>query len=383
MHCRMMAMKLLTVLFLLQSGLQFVSPTHVRGTLRHESGGSVVTFLTKFGVEQGTKVVAFGTAERIVDEFISLNSRMTLAFIPHEVWDSFYAETKTTVDCEDLMNSTALVNSLTPGDECLSNFRSQDYLRRIPCYNETCGYQPSVVPIVQGNQFTFLINSSQRTEYYYLTYIACTRNGNISIYPQACQWASSDNVAFAYDIQIVNSGPVLPSPHDPFTYQFPYNLKGILITFIVFTVCYAILVAFHFGVHTCQCTKKRYYMHRLIQLFTVSLVLETFHILLEMVHYSVYAQDGMGVIALKYLGEICNKFSDWLLILVLILIGKGWQVTTCTIRWKSVTVVVWAMYIFFSAVYFVWLVVSCHAGDGGGGGGGGVITIPSPWVSIH
>jgi len=359
----MKATKFLPILFLLLSGLQLVAPTRVRGTLRYETGGGVVTFLTKFGVEQGTQVVAFGTAERIVDKLISPNSQMTLAFVPQGVWNSFYAETTQKMPgCEKLMNSTALNNSLTPGDSCLSSFRSQDYLRKMPCYsNETCGYQPPDVPIVHGNQFTYHINSSQQTEYYYLTYIACTRDGNVSIYPAGCLWVPSKDVSFTYDIQIVNSGPILPSLYDPFTYQFPYDLKGLLITFIVFTVFYAILVTFHFSVHTTLCSRKQYHMHRLIQLFTISLILETFHILLEMIHYSVYAKDGMGVIALKYLGEVCSKFSDWLLILVLILIGKGWQVTMCTIRWKRLTFGVWTLYIFFSAVYFVWLVVSCLA----------------------
>ena len=350
-------MKLVLLLLLFLSGVQFVFPTRIQGTVRYSGSGGEVIFLTKFGVERGGEVVAFGTAKWEADLF-PISSGMILAFVPQDVWHSFYVETtKGDIGCEVLMNSTALVHSRTPGDGCPFESGGQDYLRKVPCsvadFNTQCKYQSS--PLVNGSQFTYHINSSQATEYYYLTFIACTRGKNSSIDP--CKWDESPKVNFTYDIQIVNSDISL-SRRNPFTYQFPYEFQGVLIVFMVFTLCYITLVAIHFVMHAKPCSNKRHSMHRLIKIFTVSLVLETFHVFLLVIHYAVYAQDGMGVVALRYLGEVCNKFADWLLILVLILIGKGWQVTMCTIRWKRLTFAVWVGYIICSAVYFAWLVVS-------------------------
>ena len=353
-------MKFLWLLLLLLSGVQSVFPTRIHGIVRYGGGDGVeVIFLTKFGVERGGEVVAFGTAKWTRD-LVSFGSRMTLAFVPQDVWNSFYHESAKNQEtsCELLMNSTALVHSRTPNDGCPFESGEQDYLRQVPCsvanFTKSCTYQTS--PLVNGSQFTYHINSSQATEYYYLTFIACTKGGK-NASSQPCEWEKSLKVNFTYDIQLVNSDISL-SRQNPFTYQFPYDFQGVLIAFIVSTVCYIVLIVFHFVLHAKPCSNKHHNMHRLTKIFTVSLVLKTFYVFFQVIHYAVYAHDGMGVIALRYIGEVCNKFADWLLILVLILIGKGWQVTMCTIRWKRLTFAVWAGYIVSSAVYFAWLVVS-------------------------
>ena len=108
-------MKFLWLLLLLLSGVQFVFPTRIHGIVRYGGDGGKVIFLTKFGVERGGEVVAFGTAKWTID-LVSFGSRMTLAFVPQDVWDSFYHEsTKRETNCELLMNSTALVHSRTSG----------------------------------------------------------------------------------------------------------------------------------------------------------------------------------------------------------------------------------------------------------------------------
>ena len=301
-------MKLLLLLLLFLSGVQFVFPTHIQGIVRYSGRGGEVIFLTKFGVERGGEVVAFGTAKWEADSF-SISSGMILAFVPQDVWHSFYVETTKSDKCELLINSTALVHSRTPGEGCPFDGGGQDYLRKVPCsfadFNMHCIYQSS--PLVNGSQFTYHINSSQATEYYYLTFIACTRGKNTSLDP--CEWDKSADVNFTYDIQIVNSDISL-SRRNPFTYQFPYDFQGVLIAFMVFTMCYVILVVIHFVMHAKPCGNKRYNMHRLIKIFTVSLVLETFHVFLLVIHYAVYAQDGMGVVALRYIGEACIRDVD-------------------------------------------------------------------------
>lgn len=182
--------------------------------------------------------------------------------------------------------------------------------------------------------------------------MSCTRNGSMN-----CEWASTDQINIEYDISLVNE---LPNNSIFYNNEFPYDLQGTLTLQIVFMVFYSILIGMHFLLHSRLCVRdhRRYSMHFLVKLFSASLVLESVYVILELIHSLVYAGNGHGVVTLKYLGEVANQFSDWLLILVVILVGKGWQVTTSSLRWSKVTAAIWGTYILFSAIYFVWMIVS-------------------------
>lgn len=344
---------LLLLLLVVLSELEPVFSTQVRGSLDYRHGDELVKFLAKFGVEKGHDVFLFGKADRKYGKVVSFDSGMLLAFIPATVWKGFYKASQRH-SCEQAINGS-LHDSQYTDSQCHGG--REDYLRFLPCKDlgETtvCDNQPEAVHLVHGSQFTYRVHSVPRTEFYYAFLIGCYRN-----YTATCMWDYPNDVEFTFTVHIVNSDPDTTNNTNPFVYEFPYQLNGILILFITFTSCYLALYIFHLVIHTRLCNKKDYRMHRLIQVFTVSFTLELIHVIFELIHYSVYAHNGMGIIALKYLGDVFNLFSDWLLILVLILMGKGWQLTTAAIRWKKLTFTIWGMYIFFSALYFMWLVVS-------------------------
>lgn len=345
------------------SSLDHVTPTRLKGSVNYSAKDrNLVLFLTRFGVKSGRDVYLFGSANRIQKEghWIGFNSRMTLAFIPQPVWDDFYRQSgrpRSIRTCQEVMNSTLLSRSIIVGDNaCASGY--EDYIRKLPCDphsgDHTICNQPESVSLVPHSDFTYRKQNAESTEFYYIFIIACSRNTS-----ETCNWAGSDEVYFNYDINIVNSDPTAPK-YDHFDYQFPYEFHGVLILEMLFTILYLILVIIQFILHSRLVAGKGYTPHLLIQLFTASLFLDLLHVACEMIHFSVYAANGMGVIAMKYFGEVFNQLSDWLLILVLILVAKGWQVTTCTIRWKKLTSVVWGVYIFISGIYFIWMVVSVH-----------------------
>ena len=358
-----MKIPLLLCLLTVLSSLDHVTPTRLTGSVNYSAKDrNLVLFLTRFGVKSGRDVYLFGAASRVHKDghWIGFNSRMTLAFIPQGAWNDFYrnaAKYRSMASCQDVMSSTRLNRSVIVGDNaCASGF--EDYIRKLPCNpsagDHTACNQPENVALVSHSNFTYRRRNAASTEFYYVFMLACSRNASVT-----CDWAGSDEVYFNYDITIVNSDPTAPN-YDHFDYEFPYEFHGVLILEMLFTIIYLILAVIQFILHSRLVAGKGYSPHLLIHLFTTSLVLDLLHVTCEMIHFSVYAANGVGVIAMKYFGEVFNQLSDWLLILVLILVAKGWQVTTCTIRWKKLTSVVWGVYIFVSGIYFIWMVVSVH-----------------------
>lgn len=351
---------LLTLLAVLSS-LDYVTPTRLTGSVNYSAKNrELVVFLTRFGVKSGRDVYLFGAANRVHKDghWIGFNSRMTLAFIPQAAWNDFYrnaGKLRSIATCQDVMASTQLNRSVIVGDNACASGR-EDYIRKLPCDPPTGDHtvcnQPEDVKLVPHSNFTYRRQNASDTEFYYIFILACSRNATAT-----CDWAGSDEVYFNYDISIVNSDPIAPN-YDHFDYEFPYEFHGVLILEMLFTILYLILTVVQFILHSRLVAGKGYTPHLLIQIFTISLILNLLHVTCEMIHFSVYAANGIGVIALKYFGEVFNQLSDWLLILVLILVAKGWQVTTSTIRWKKVTSVVWGVYIFVSGIYFIWMVVS-------------------------
>lgn len=335
--------------------------TRVTGILTHErrddSENSVGLFyLSKFGVVAGHSLFVFGIVD-FVDNFIHLRSRMVLVLLPQDTTNDLVSNYESK-SCNDLMNSVLNESAYVNDSRCLSGFK--DYVRLLPCHAPTACNQQLYIPVIGKSDFTYHVTSSPATQYYYLFMLACDRN-----YTVGCKWADTDDTRLYYDISLVNSDPdANNAPYYPFIYQFPYELWDILPLHMVFFTAYLALLTVHLLLHSglCQkfCPKSEgpCKMHRLPALFTVSLFFEFIHVFLDLIHYSTYASNGVGAIWSEYLGEVANQVSDWLLILVLLLIGKGWMVTTSALRWKKLTFGIWGVYVFFFIVYFIWTVVS-------------------------
>lgn len=349
---------------ILVAGASVACSTQVKGTLSYDPGGKrrFVFFLSRFGVSKGHNLFVYGTVSRkSSNDPIPFSSLLTLALVPQTTWDSFYRKAPrnryfSEDACRTVLTSTGLNESIQENDDQCRGNGTRDYLRVLPCDHGGENYkscnQPSFVSVFNGSDFTFNVSSAQRTEFYYLFFMTCTRNFSASI---NCDWGFTEKINVNYDIRLVNG---VPGKANPYTNEFPFDLQGTLTLQLFFAILYFAVILTHFVLHSRFCVEKRYKMHILVKIFTVSLVLESIFVLLELLHSAVYASNGRGVMVLRYFGEVANQFSDWLLILVVILVGKGWQVTTSSLRWSRVTVAIWGAYIFFSALYFVWMVVS-------------------------
>lgn len=350
--------------FIICSLFTFCSATVVTGRIQNSLSeesetetGLKLFYLSKFGVAAGRSLYVFGNVSLDTDHLIPLDSQVLLALMPQKLLDNlveFISKEGDDASCRTVIPHVFNDSIFVDHEECYSG--EKDYLRMVPCTYSNGSYvlcnQPKSNHVINGSTFTYRINSALDTEFYYLFFLPCNRNTSAT-----CTWASTERASFRYEISLVNSDPESGSSLDPFTYQFSYHLNGVLIILMVYSTSYTILVAAHFLLHSRLCVKD-YRMPRLPAIFTVSLLFDYFHCVFEMMHMAVFASNGVGAIWFNYLGEISNQFSDWLLFLVLLLIGGGWMITTSTLRSKKLTFTLWGAYVFFFAIYFVWTVVS-------------------------
>ncbi len=361
------AMGGLPVALLLLLVCKLSAGTRVSGVTKHSplptddrNNNAPLYYLAKFGVASGQNLYVFGSV-KTEDLFVTIRSGLLLVLVPQDVSDSLVAK-HGVMSCNAVFESV-LNESISVDDHtCPSGMK--DYIRRLPCNNQdplSCN-QPNSIRVVPGNDFTFRVKESPKTEFYYLFMLACDRN-----YSSSCKWSETENSTLWYDISLVNSDPENNTHLNPFVYQFSLELEGVLLMQLLFSVVYLALLSIHLAMHFGLCGKwcktsaigfRR--MHLLPAIFTASLVLEFLHVIFELIHYAVFAGDGFGAVWCLFLGEVFNQFSDWLLILVLLLIGKGWMVTDSALRWKKLTFGVWGAYVVFFSVYFIWAVVSVY-----------------------
>ena len=309
-------------------------------------------YLTRFGVGSGHDFYVYGIAR---SQFSTMESRLALGLVPQHTWNNLFSASKAKegLHCGKVFQGALQESKIVPSyrNACHLNdtTSNMDYIRTLPCAPSACN-QPKTTEVFSGYNFTYTVEKVQKTEFYYLFFLTC------DLEEVDCQWSQSKNVSIYYEIHLVNSEP---NRSNYYSNEFSYELDGVLTLQLFFIVSYICLIAVHFLLHSRGLQKrKRYSIHLLIKLFSASLVLEGVYVLTEMIHLSIYAANGRGQVSIQYFGEVCNQVSDWLLILSVILVGKGWQVTTSSLRWSKVTVLIWGAYIVFSGIFFIWTVVS-------------------------
>jgi hypothetical protein len=126
--------------------------------------------------------------------------------------------------------------------------------------------------------------------------VACYRNN------ETCQWEYYDkHNELDYDIWLVNGNPN-NSGLNSLTYQFSYDRQNTIEFYLLFFVCYIILVPL-------QLYAVRLQRHPVTRLFTASLLLEFMAVCLILIHVLKFALDGIGYEQLEVAGDILDILS--------------------------------------------------------------------------
>jgi len=98
------------------------------------------------------------------------------------------------------------------------------------------------------------------------------------------------------------------------------------------------------------------FVHPIVKLFTFSLFFQLLSVLAEAIHYLVYSFDGKGVLPLDKFSEGMEALGRVAFILLLILLAKGWTISTDELRYRGFLIVgmLALFFAYFSLIIFDW-----------------------------
>ena len=320
---------------LLQVLFSNVKTAHVTGVWN----GDKFKFLQKFAIinGRGHQIHMYGN--------FSGSLSATLVFVPSDVWKALndkITKSYTNSTCLDIMKP------LCANDKIVSK-----YVRHLPCSVDEC--QPSHVPLVPHSQVTYSANDS--TQFYFAILSSCIPADQAADTTSLdCVWMiNTSGGSIDYDVWFVSGDP-FATKHDKFTYQFSFHEHGILITLIIIIILYVILLPFHVVGYTCLFGKCQ--MPNFVRMFTVAVIVELIGLIFILIHYSIYADDGKGIQVLYDLGFFFEIFADCVLLLIILLIAKGYRVTISVIRRKRILIAMWLSYFAAVVAFAMWALVS-------------------------
>ncbi len=149
-----------------------------------------------------------------------------------------------------------------------------------------------------------------------------------------------------YNIRAVNPG-------DKWIRQFGVDEQGLLPTYLIFTIVFIVGLATHmYGVFAGWSAQGG--MHPIIKLLTVSILFETLSIVLGAVHYGMFMGNGVGAPVLLGVSEVMDMAAQLLLMLLLILIAKGWTISSLKLTGRRSLFIFLALFTFGYASLFIW-----------------------------
>lgn len=171
------------------------------------------------------------------------------------------------------------------------------FFRRVPCpKGKLCPDENVPWNVISGNQFTYTIQDTWQPRFWYISLVACYRNST------TCRWEYYDKQdELEYNMWLVNGNPN-NSALDVLTYQFSYDRQNTIELYLLFFVCYLILVPIQFYAVRLQ-------KHPVTRLFTASLLLEFMGLCLILTHVLKFALDGVGYEQLEVAGDIFDILS--------------------------------------------------------------------------
>jgi len=111
--------------------------------------------------------------------------------------------------------------------------------------------------------------------------------------------------------------------------------------YIVFFVFYLLLLGAH--AYSAWQLFRSEALHPIVRIISIAIGLQFFSIMFEMIHYTTLKRNGIGVEGLKAFGDLLNMLVDLSIILLIILVSKGWAVTTNVIPKRDTTIILVTM----------------------------------------
>jgi len=187
-----------------------------------------------------------------------------------------------------------------------------------------------ITPVKNGQIYRFSPFQVTRAYFWYAAVADCDSLSGIDI---------------IYQAQFINPGGIWDA-------QFSYDEQGVLQMYITFAIFYIILMLVHFwGVW--QMTKDDSW-HPIVRILTAALFSEFLSCIMELIHYSIYVNDGIGALGMHSVGELLDMTSQILLMFLCILVAKGWAITSSLLTHKQALIIILGFFLISYLSLFIW-----------------------------
>ncbi|CAH0545819.1 unnamed protein product [Brassicogethes aeneus] len=318
--------------------------THLKGTFKTDE---FFKFLIKFGFQKTDIHQPDLTHGFIYGNITSKNKfpvPVTLAVLDRSRFLEFYnnRHSERVYDKDQICKQMfRTLKKIAYNAKC--NVNGNDYLRRVPCpKGGLCKDEEDPFNVVKNSQFTYAIQNFNHPSFWYVSMVACYLNTT------TCEWHHHEyphSYEINYDIWLVNGNP--NTSYSPLTYQFSFDRQNTLELYIIFWLCYMVLVPL-------QCHAVKIQKHPVTRLFTVSLLLDFVALCLILIHTLKHAVDGEGYPKLEMMGDIFDILSRTTFMLLLLLLAKGWAVTRIDFTGKPLVFAIWLCYGVVHILLYVW-----------------------------
>ena len=239
-------------------------------------------------------------------------------------------------------SSMATISNVAFDHSCLTS-GSQDFFRWVPCpVGSVCPDEDDAEALLPGSQLTYRTQDKFAAGYWYLILLPCTLN-------QSCHWTSSaGSIRLRYDLWLVNGSP-LARFKNPFEHQFSFDEQDVaeihLIAFFLFS-CLSFL-ATRAVLLVAKAPPKRLRALRFICWF------KTAGIAWNLLHVFIFAFNGRGFLLARLLGDVMSTVGSELVILIIILLARGWSMRTRVIRSPRGVLGFWGLLTHLHVLFFI------------------------------
>ena len=131
------------------------------------------------------------------------------------------------------------------------------------------------------------------------------------------------------------------------------NERGLNTLYLWAFFAAAALLAAH-AHSTVQLHAALHYLHPLLRLFLLLLLGQTLALLAMLLHYGTYARDGAGSPGLRNFGAVADCASRAALVLLLLLLGKGWTLSSERLTQRGAVAAVALAHLALGLVVALW-----------------------------
>ncbi|XP_002739236.1 integral membrane protein GPR180-like [Saccoglossus kowalevskii] len=328
---------------------------HVKGKYKTDE---FYKFITKFAFQETDPEERIATAGYIFGNITLessgiIESDLKFVALDQEYWADYSEQVNILPERQACIDMFRYIGKVAYDRKCLQN-ATLDLTRTVPCpkrglcldeYGRSKGRD-----VIPGYQFTIRVEDFKSPRFWYLSMVSCYQNWT-SKGAKQCTWyhMPHHDIYINYDIWLVNGNPL--DDNNLLFYQFSFTMQGILGLYLAFAILYIPLLLCHTVAHAKQ-------MHAIVKVFTLCMYIQFASIILIFIHLILYSQDGVGIDAILQLGNVLDMATQCLFMLLLLLIAKGWTITTMVITQKRFMLIVWAIYCLLYGILFIWQMVA-------------------------